>query len=88
VVDTVARHVASSGDLSGLASSRQHGLIRPKTGLIASGRIARATLNTKDNWIEVEERNGAESYSGYPPNVEQSLLTWLQRNGVETTVEP
>jgi cell division protease FtsH len=64
-------------------------LVKPKTGLIASGRIDEVTINTKDNTLDVKERgeNGESFSTGYPPNTEQSLLNELEANEVKTTVK-
>jgi len=63
-------------------------LVKPKTGLIASGRVEEVTINTKDNTLDVKERgeNGDNFSTGYPPNTEQSLLDELEQNNVKTTV--
>ncbi len=63
-----------------LVSSKEQG------GLIASGKIEKISINTKDNTLDVERRNGESFSTGYPPNTEQSLLNLIDRNQVETTV--
>jgi cell division protease FtsH len=63
-----------------LVSSKAQG------GLIASGRIEKISINTKDNTLDVERRNGESFSTGYPPNTEQSLLNLIDQNEVETTV--
>jgi cell division protease FtsH len=60
-------------------------------GLIASGRIEKVTVNTKDNTLDVTEvgKNGedGDSFStGYPPDGEESLINALKANEVETDV--
>jgi cell division protease FtsH len=67
-------------------------LTKPKTGLIASGRIEEVTINTKDNTLDVKEKgqNGedGDSYtSGYPSDTEQSLVNLLNQNDVKTEVK-
>jgi cell division protease FtsH len=63
-----------------LVSSKEQG------GLIAGGKIEKISINTKDNTLDVERRNGESFSTGYPPNTEQSLLNLIDRNQVETTV--
>jgi cell division protease FtsH len=63
-----------------LVSSKAQG------GLIASGKIEKISINTKDNTLDVERRNGESFSTGYPPNTEQSLLNLIDQNQVETTV--
>jgi cell division protease FtsH len=59
---------------------------KAQEGLIATGKIKKVSINTKDNTLDVEQRNGESFSTGYPPNTEQSLLDSLERNQVETTV--
>jgi cell division protease FtsH len=63
-------------------------LVKPKTGLIASGRIEEVTINTKDNSLDIKEKgeNGDSFSTGYLPNTEQSLLNELDEYNVKTTV--
>jgi cell division protease FtsH len=63
-----------------LVSSKAQG------GLIASGKIEKISINTKDNTLDVERRNGESFSTGYPPNTEQSLLNLIDKNQVVTTV--
>ncbi len=63
-----------------LVSSKAH------DGLIASGKIEKISINTKDNTLDVERRNGESFSTGYPPNTEQSLLNLIDQYQVETTV--
>ena len=58
-------------------------LVNPKSGLIATGKIEEVSINTKDNTLDVKEKNGESFSTGYPPNTEQSLLTLLNEH--ETT---
>jgi cell division protease FtsH len=63
-------------------------LVKPKSGLIASGEIEEVTINTKENTLDVKRKPPSEeSFStGYPSNTEQSLLNELEENNVKTTV--
>jgi cell division protease FtsH len=61
-------------------------LIKPETGLIANGRITEVDINTKDNTLDVKEKNGESFATGYPLNTEQSLITLLEQNNVKTDV--
>jgi len=65
-------------------------LVKPKTGLIASGEIKEVSINLKDNSLDVKENGAAEeSFStGYPPEAEKSLVDLLAANDVKTTVHP
>jgi cell division protease FtsH len=87
----VAQKVISSPDSSKaptyneLVASKQH------EGLIATGKVEKITVNTKDNTLDVTLKGkggeDGESFStGYPPNTEQSLLNLVDENNVETTV--
>ena len=80
----VASRVISSG--SGTEAPSYNELTTPQTGLIAEGRIEEVDINTKDNTLDVKERNGDSFSTGYPPNTEQSLLTLLDQNEVKTDV--
>jgi cell division protease FtsH len=67
-------------------------LTKPKTGLIASGRIEEVTINTKDNTLDIKEKGQSgedgDSYStGYPSDTEQSLVNLLNQNDVKTEVK-
>ncbi|HWO15374.1 MAG TPA: ATP-dependent zinc metalloprotease FtsH, partial [Solirubrobacterales bacterium] len=62
-------------------------LIKPKTGLIASGKIEEISINTKDNTLDVKRRNGESFSTGYPPNTEQSLVNQIEAANVDTTVK-
>ena len=64
-------------------------LIKPKTGLIASGQVEEVSINTKENTLSVKEKKkaGGQSFStGYPPNTEQSLVDSLDSANVKTIV--
>ncbi len=61
-------------------------LINQKTGLIAEGRIEEVDVNTKDNTLDVKEKNGESFSTGYPPYTEQSLINLLERSDVTTDV--
>ncbi len=61
-------------------------LVKPKTGLIAMGKIEEVSINTKDNSLDVKEKNGESFSTGFPNNTEQSLLNTLDEANVETTV--
>ncbi len=75
-----------NGD-SGTAAPPYNELVRPETGLIAAGRIAEVSINTKDNTLDVKKKNGESFSTGYPPYTEQSLLKLLEESKTtETTV--
>jgi cell division protease FtsH len=82
----VAQRVISPGPSQESPSYNE--LVKPKTGLIASGRIEEVTVNTKDNSLDVKEKgeNGDSFSTGYLPNTEQSLLDELDQYNVKTTV--
>ena len=81
----VAQRVISPGSSTEAPSYNE--LVKPKTGLIASGRIDELTINTKDNTLDVKRANGESFSTGYPPNTEQSLLNLIDQNDVKTTVK-
>jgi cell division protease FtsH len=81
----VAQRVISPGPSTEAPSYNE--LIKPKTGLIASGRIEEVTVNTKDNTLDVKEKGGDSFSTGYLPYTEQSLLNALETNDVKTTVK-
>ncbi len=75
-----------NGD-SGTPAPPYNELVKPETGLIASGRIAEVSINTKDNTLDVKKKNGESFSTGYPPYTEQSLLNLLEESKTtETTV--
>ncbi len=87
----VAQKVISSPDTSKAPSYNELVASKANDGLIATGKIEKITINTKDNSLDVTKKgpNGesGESFStGYPPNTEQSLLNLIDENNVETTV--
>jgi cell division protease FtsH len=68
-----------------LVASKQH------KGLIATHKVEKITVNTKDNTLDVTlkgkgDKDGESFSTGYPPNTEQSLLNLVDENNVETTV--
>jgi cell division protease FtsH len=87
----VAQKVISSPDTSKAPTYNELVASKANDGLIATGKIEKITINTKDNSLDVTKKgpNGesGESFStGYPPNTEQSLLNLIDENKVETTV--
>jgi cell division protease FtsH len=87
----VAQKVITSPDSSKAPTYNELVASKANGGLIATGKIEKITINTKDNSLDVTEKgpNGesGESFStGYPPNTEQSLLNLIDENKVETTV--
>ena len=70
----------------GTAAPPYNELIKSKSGLIAKGEIEEVSVNTKDNTLDVKEKNGESFSTGYPPNTEQSLIDKLEQGGVKTTV--
>ncbi len=81
----VAQRVISSP--SGTEAPSYNELVKPKTGLIAQERVEEVTINTKDNTLDVKEKDGDSYSTGYPPNTEQSLLNLIdQTESVKTTV--
>jgi cell division protease FtsH len=88
----VAQKVITSD--SGKETPTYNQLIASKAqgGLIASGRIEKVTVNTKDNTLDVTEKGAKEgeegdSFStGYPPDGEESLINALKAKGVATDV--
>ncbi len=74
---------------SGPPAPSYNELVKPKTGLIASGQIEEVSVNTKENTLSVKEtkKAGGQSFStGYPPNTEQSLVNLLDSAEVKTVV--
>ncbi len=81
----VAQRVISSP--SGTEAPSYNELVKPKTGLIAQEKVEEVTINTKDNTLDVKEKDGDSYSTGYPPNTEQSLLNLIdQTENVKTTV--
>ncbi len=62
-------------------------LVKPKTGLIATGRIDEVTVNTKDNTLDVKRQNGESFSTGYLPYTEPNLLAALEAADVQTEVK-
>ena len=52
-----------------------------------SGELKSVVMNTKDNTIDVTPKKGEEYSTGYPNNVEQSLLNQLEANDVAIEVK-
>ncbi len=52
-----------------------------------TGQLESVTINTKDNTLNVKEKNGDSYDTAYPDNTEQSLVNELQRNDVSTEVK-
>ncbi|MFM9043191.1 MAG: ATP-dependent zinc metalloprotease FtsH [bacterium] len=52
-----------------------------------SGELKSVVINTKDNTIDVTPRKGEEYSTGYPNNIEQSLLNQLETNDVAIEVK-
>ncbi len=61
-------------------------LIKPKTGLIAEGKIKEVDVNVKDSTLDVTQSNGETFSTGYPPDAEESLINTLEANDVATKV--
>jgi cell division protease FtsH len=80
----IAQKVISSG--GGTPAPPYNELIQKESGLIATGKIAEVTVNTKDNTLDVKKTNGESFSTGYPSNTEQSLINELEQNEVETKV--
>jgi cell division protease FtsH len=80
----IAQRVISNDD--GAKAPPYNQLIKEKTGLIAEGRIAEVSVNTKDNTLDVKKQNDESFSTGYPPYTEQSLLNLLEKYNVETKV--
>jgi cell division protease FtsH len=56
-------------------------------GQVEQGRIAEVTINTKDNTLDVTERNGDEYETGFLPEDSQGLQNLLERNEVQFDVK-
>jgi len=87
----VAQKVISSPDTSKAPTYNELVASKANGGLIATGKIEKITINTKDNSLDVTKKGpsgeSGESFStGYPPNTEQSLLNLIDENNVPTTV--
>jgi cell division protease FtsH len=82
----VAQKVISSPSGDKAPSYNELVSTKAQGGLIANDKIEKISINTKDNTLDVERRNGESFSTGYPPNTEQSLLNLIDQNEVETTV--
>jgi len=63
-------------------------LVKPQTGLIASGKVEEVTVNVKDSTLDVKKANGESFSTGYPPHTEPELLKVLaegEENGLQVT---
>jgi cell division protease FtsH len=69
----VAQRVISPGSSTEAPSYNE--LVKPKTGLIASGKIEEVSMDVKDSTLDVTRKNGEKFSTGYPPNTEESLGT-------------
>ncbi len=78
----VAQRVISND--SGTEAPPYNKLVKPETGLIATGKIEEVAINTKDNTLDVKKTNGESFSTGYPPNTEQSLLGLLEEQSKTT----
>ncbi len=61
-------------------------LIAPKDGLVVSNEVKKVTINTKDNSLDVDLKNGDKFSTGYPVDAGESLSDFLTENDVETKV--
>jgi len=80
----IAQRLISPGP--GTEAPPYNELVKPKTGLIASGQVSEISINTKDNTLDVKRKNGESFSTGYPPNTEQSLIDSIDQASVKTTV--
>jgi cell division protease FtsH len=74
---------------SGPPAPTYNELVKPKTGLIAEGKIEEVSVNVKENELSVKETKqaGGQSFStGYPNNTEQDLINALDAANVKTIV--
>ena len=72
----VAQKVISQPDGNPAPSYTE--LVKPKTGLIASGKVEEVSVNVKDSTLDVKRTNGESFSTGYPPNTEPTLLKVLE----------
>jgi cell division protease FtsH len=84
VLAFVAQRVISPGTSSEAPAYSQ--LVKPKTGLIAEGKIDEVSVNVKDSTLDVTEKGGDKFSTGYPPNDEPSLLKLLTESDTTKTV--
>jgi len=54
---------------------------------VDNDQVKKATLNTKNNRIDVEQRNGTKYETAYPDNTEPSLVNKLQAADVDVDVK-
>ncbi len=80
----VAQRVISPGASTEAPSYNE--LVKPKTGLIAEGRIEEVSMNVKDSTLDVTRKNGEKFSTGYPPNSEESLVALLNESETTRTV--
>jgi cell division protease FtsH len=80
----VAQRVISPGASTEAPSYNE--LVKPKTGLIAEGRIKEVSMNVKDSTLDVTKINGEKFSTGYPPNSEESLVDLLKQSKTTKTV--
>jgi cell division protease FtsH len=81
----VAQKLINPG--SGSEAPSYNELVKPKSGLIETGRIEEATINPKDSSVDVKEKSGESFSTGYGSEQEQAqLLDQLIKNDVKTTV--
>src|ERR671933_776681 len=55
---------------------------------VDQGRIKDVTLNTKNNRIDVELKDGRKYQTAYPDNTEQNLVNQLRAEDVRVDVKP
>jgi cell division protease FtsH len=72
----IAQRVISSP--SGTEAPSYTELVKPKVGLIASGKVEEVNVNVKDSTLDVKKTNGESFSTGYPPNTEPQLLKVLE----------
>jgi cell division protease FtsH len=84
VLAFVAQRVISPGTSNEAPAYSE--LVKPKTGLIAQGKIEEVSVNVKDSTLDVTEKGGDKFSTGYPPNDEESLLKLLTESDTTKTV--
>jgi len=84
VLAFVAQRVISPGTSNEAPAYSE--LVKPKTGLIAQGKIEEVSVNVKDSTLDVTEKDGDKFSTGYPPNDEPSLLKLLTESETTKTV--
>ncbi len=83
----VAQRVISPGPSTEAPSYNELVGSKAQGGLIANDRIEEVTVNTKDNTLDVKEKDGTSFSTGYPLNTEQSLVNELKANDVKFDVK-